>query len=451
MDRSMRTTRRVFLRTAAAAPLVLPAVLRAAQTAPNEQITVGMIGTGRQSRGLVGHFLARSRVVAVCDVDTTRREDLRQRVNTHYTTYPDQGTADCAAYTDFEHLLARKDIDAVCIATPDHWHALITLAALKAGKDVYCEKPLTHNISESVAVMKAVDAYGRILQTGSMQRSSREFRVACELARNGAAGRIERIECSFGDPAIDCDLPEEPLEPGLDWNLWLGPAEYRPYHSELSPRGIHDHWPNWRRYRQYGGGAVADWGAHHLDIAQWALGMDDSGPVAVLPPEKRGAKRGARLVYANGVEVVHKDGFGVHIFGTEGEILVNRGKFWFIREGKTVAKFTQREDGGTLDSALSKAEREYLKDAKVQLYRVRDNHIGDFLEAMRTRRKPITHEGVGARSAICCHLLNLVYYYGQPIKWNPATCTFADGSGDPRWLSGSRRDYRKQAGQTAGA
>lgn len=437
------TSRRTFLKSAAAVPLILPSALRAASVLPNDRITIGMIGTGRQSRGLLGHFLARSQVVAVCDVDTTRRENARQRINDHYRRYPDQGPADCAAYTDFEALLAREDIDAVCVATPDHWHTLITLAALRAGKDVYCEKPLTHDISESVAVMKAVEANGRILQTGSQQRSSREFRVACELARNGAVGRIERIECSFGDPVIDCDLAEEPLEPGLDWNLWLGPAAYRPYHSELSPRGMHDHWPNWRRYREFGGGMVADWGAHHLDIAQWALGMDDSGPVEVLPPADKGGKRGASLIYANGVQVWHKNGFGVHIFGTDGEIRVNRGKFWLIRDGETIARFTQREDGGTLDSKLSLAERECLQDATVQLYRVRDNHIGDFLEAMRTRQKPITHEQIGARSSICCHLMNLAYYYGRPIKWDPARCTFADGSGDPDWLTGSRRDYRQ--------
>ena len=134
------------------------------------------------------------------------------------------GTSDCAAYNDFREIIARKDIDAVCIATPDHWHAIPTLAALRSGKDVYCEKPLTHNIHEAVEVLKAVDANGRVLQTGSMQRSSNEFRVACELVRNGVIGEIEKVECSFGDPGRPCDLPEEATEPGLDWNLWCGPA-----------------------------------------------------------------------------------------------------------------------------------------------------------------------------------------------------------------------------------
>lgn len=438
----MKTSRRTFLKAAATVPLIIPSSVWAADTSPNRRLTMGFIGMGVQSRGLLNQFMYRSQVLAVCDVDTTRREDAKNQVDEFYTNNPTYGKPGCATYTDFEELLARKDIDAVCIATPDHWHALITLAALKAGKDVYCEKPLTHCISESVEVMKAVAANQRILQTGSMQRSSREFRVACELARNGMVGKIERIECSFGDPGRPCTLPEEPMEPGLDWNMWLGPAAVRPYSSVLSPRGLHSHWADWRAYREFGGGMVCDWGAHHLDIAQWALGRDESGPVEVLPPETPNAKRGACLVYDDGIRVYHKNGFGVDIFGTEGRIQVNRGRFNFSRGEETIARFTQREDGGTLESKLTVVERDILKDAKVQLYRVRENHVTDFIEAVQSRKKPITHEGVGARSAICCHLVNLVYYHGQPIKWNPAACTFAEGSGNPEWLNDSRRNYR---------
>jgi len=340
-------------------------------------------------------------------------------------------------------MLARKDIDAICIATPDHWHAITTLDAFRAGKDVYCEKPLTHDISESVAVIKNVDIQGRILQTGSHQRSKWEFRVACELARNGMIGKIERIECSFGDPGKPCDLPEEKMEEGLDWNRWIGPAPMRPYNSILSPRGTHNHFPAWRTYKEYGGGMVCDWGAHHLDIAQWALGMDDSGPVKVIPPDDPNAKRGTRLVYANGIEVIHKDGFGVHMFGTEGQIMVNRGKFCFILGNKTIAKWTQREDGGSLESKLTLVEKNYLADAKIRLYKVRDCHPGDFLECVRSRKKPITHEGVGGRSAICCHLINLAYWHRQTMQWDPTNFAFTNKTGNPAWLEGSRRDYKK--------
>jgi len=444
----MKVTRRSFLKSSVVVPMILPSAVWAAETSPNEQIRVGFIGMGKQSDHLLNHFMFRSQVVAVCDVDTTRRENAQKKVDDFYTRYPDRGSAGCKVYVDYEELLTQKDIDAVCIATPDHWHAENIIRALRAGKDVYCEKPLTHDISQAVQVMKEVDVQKRILQTGSMQRSMREFRVACELVRNGVIGKISRIECSFGVPGIPCDLPEEPMEPGLDWNRWLGPAPMRPYNSILSPRGVHNHYPKWRDYREYGGGMVTDWGAHHLDIAQWALGMDESGPVKILPPEDKNAKCGAHLIYANGVEVIHKAGNNVQMFGSEGEIQVNRGQFTFIRGGETIAKFTKREDGGSLESNLRIAEKEYLKDAKIRLYKTEDGHVGDFLECVKSRKKPITHEIIGSRTVICCHLMNLAYYHGQPIQWDPAKCCFAGGTGDPQWLSGSRRDYKNAIEKT---
>jgi predicted dehydrogenase len=276
-----------------------------------------------------------------------------------------------------------------------------------------------------------------------MQRSSKEFRIACELVRNGAIGKVTHVECSFGDPGIPCDLPEEPMEPGLDWNLWLGPAPMRPYNSILSPRGMHDNFPRWRSYREYGGGMVTDWGAHHLDIAQWGLGMDASGPVEILPPATPDAKRGAKLVYANGVTVEHKDGFGVHFYGTEGEVQVNRGRFTFKRGNEMIASFTgdkkkEEEKKTSCAAQVQKAEKAFLENAKIKLY-ISKNHISDFMECVASRKKPITSEQVGARSAICCHLMNLAYYHGQKIKWNPKKFAFTGGTGDPKWLT---RDYR---------
>jgi predicted dehydrogenase len=440
----MQSTRRSFLKSTAASvavPFILPSHIWAAQTPPNSRLTMGFIGLGTQSRHLLGVFLGHeTQVVAVCDVDKNRREDAQKRVDQHYAERKQAGK--CEAYGDFREIINRKDIDAVCIATPDHWHAFITLAALRAGKDVYCEKPLTHNIHEAIEVIKAVDANKRVLQTGSMQRSMKEFRVACELVRNGAIGKLQRAECSFGDPGVPCNLPEEAAEPGLDWDLWQGPALVRPYNSTLSPRGLHQHFPNWRNYREYGGGMVTDWGAHHLDIAQWGLGMDASGPVEILPPARAGAKRGAKLVYANGVTVEHKDGFGAHFYGTEGEVKVNRGSFQFKRGDEVIASFVgdkEKEPGTSCAAQVQKAERAYLQDAKIKLY-VSGNHITDFMECVASRKKPITSEQVGGRSAICCHLMNLAYYYGQNIKWDPNRLAFADGAGDPKWLT---RDYRE--------
>ena len=290
----MNPTRRNVIKAVATMPFILPSRIWAAETPPSDRLGVGFIGMGIQSRGLLKSFLYEDvQVLAVCDVDTTRREAARQKVDEHYAALPATGRPGCAAYDDFRELLDREDIDVVCIATPDHWHAIITLAALRAGKDVYCEKPLTHNIHEAIEVMKAVDANGRVLQTGSMQRSMKEFRVACELVRNGAIGKVERILCSFGDPAVPCDLPEEPMEFGLDWDMWLGPAPMRAYSSVLSPRGLHDHFPDWRLYREYGGGMVTDWGAHHLDIAQWGARHGRQRP-------GRGASAGAGRREARG-------------------------------------------------------------------------------------------------------------------------------------------------------
>ncbi len=440
----MKSTRRSFLKAAAASvsvPFILPSHVWGAETKPNSRVTMGFIGMGTQNNGLLGGFLGQdTQVLAVCDVDTTRRENAKKRVEEHYANHKVEG-AKCDAYNDFREIINRKDIDAVCIATPDHWHAIITLAALRAGKDVYCEKPLTHNIHEAIEVIKAVDANKRVLQTGSMQRSSKEFRIACELVQNGCIGKVQRVECAFGDPGRPCDLKEEPAEPGLDWNFWLGPAPVRPYNSELSPRGLHRHFPNWRNYREYGGGMVTDWGAHHLDIAQWGLGMDDSGPVEILPPERRNARRGAKLVYANGVTVEHKDGFGVHFYGTEGEVRVNRGRFSFKRGDEVIASFVgdrEKEQGTSCAAQVQKAERAFLADAKIKLY-VSGNHLTDFMNCVASRKKPITSEQVGGRSAICCHLMNQAYYNGQKIKWDPAKMAFADGTGDPKWLT---RDYR---------
>jgi len=439
----MQTSRRNFLIQVAAlsvAPLILPSSVWAAKKKPNDLITMGFIGMGKQNRYLLESFLQRKQVcvVAVCDVDTTRRDAALRQVTEYYKAHPERSAPECKAYNDFREITGRSDIDAVCIATPDHWHTIPTLAALESGKDVYCEKPLTHNIHESLAVMKAVKKHKRILQTGSMQRSMEEFRVACELVRNGAIGKVRHVECSFGAPGIPCDLPEEAMEPGLDWNMWIGPGPMRPYNSVLSPRGVHDHYPNWRTYKEYGGGAVCDWGAHHVDIAQWGLGMDESGPEEVHPPEDPKAQSGAVLVYKDGIRVIHTSGFGADFFGEEGEVKVNRGQFEFWLKGKKVAGFTKREDGGSLSSALSFVQKEYLKDPKVKLYESGD-HIKNFLECVESRKRPITDEIVGGRSAICCHLFNQSYYNHAVIKWNPKKMCFAKDGGDPKWLTENYR------------
>jgi len=424
-------SRRRFLKAssvAAAAPFILPSHVWSAETPPNDRIAIGHIGMGTQNRGLMGGTLGRRdcQVVAVCEVEPERRAAAQKTANDRYAKDRESGSyKGCDAYNDFRELLARKDLDAVVIATPDHWHALISVAAADAGKDIYCEKPLCQSIHEARAMVNAVRRNQRVFQTGSMQRSSREFRIACELVRNGVLGKIHTVDVDVGGPAKWCDLPEQQLPAGTDWNLWLGPAALRGYNDVLCPKGVHTHFPAWRNYREYGGGGVTDWGAHHFDIAQWGLGMDDSGPIEVIPATQPNAGSGVKLKYADGTIVNHGGGGGVVFHGPKGRILVNRGKFemWLGDEQKA-------EDMGALGGLAA----EYLNDKSVRLYES-SNHIGDWVGCIRSRKKPICDVEIGARTVTVCHLVNLSYYHNNAaMKWDPAREQFVGGTGDPTWL-----------------
>jgi len=428
-------TRRSFLKTAlvaGTAPLVLRSGLFAAEAAPSKQITLGFIGIGAQGSGLLGACLPRAdfRVLAVSDVDGTRRGLARKKVEAHYAKAAKSGDyKGCDDYADFRELLARPDIDAVVIATPDHWHALIAIAAANAGKDIYCEKPMAHTILEGRAMVNAVRANRRIFQLGSMQRSMGEFRAACELIRNGVIGKVAKVDAAVGGPPVFCNLPEETMEPGLDWDLWLGPAPLRPYNSILSPRGFPKGFPDWRRYREYGGGGVCDWGAHHFDIVQWAFGFDDSGPVEFFPTADPKGESGVRWRYATGLEVTHQKGNGITFYGNQGKIYVNRRKFQLWLGDKLKAE--------TMDD-YSPLLKELLPPNAVRLYRS-TNQIADWVKCMKSRELPVCDVETGQRSATVCNLANLTYFNQKIIKWNPATESFVDRTGEASWLT---RDYR---------
>jgi predicted dehydrogenase len=257
----------------------------------------------------------------------------------------------------------------------------------------------------------------RVFQTGSMQRSSKEFRTACELVRNGRIGKVKQVIVDVGPPSRPCDLPEEPMEPGLNWDMWLGPAPSRPYNSVLSPRGVHQHFPDWRNYREYSGGMMTDWGAHHFDIAQWGLGMDDSGPVEIIPPEDPKATRGVRYLYANGVEMIHGDSGGVLFIGTEGKILVNRGKF---------------------EATPSSLADEPLGANAIRLYNSY-SHTKDFLDCMRSRKKPICDVEIGCRSVTVCLLGNLAYWHHRRLRWDPVKEEFDGDKEANEWLDRPKR------------
>ena len=419
-------TRRSFLQTVSTAALAAPTLISSTAWAagkkllPGDRIVMGFIGVGTQGRGLLSGFLRskETQVVAVCDVDTTRRENAKKTVEDYYAKQTDRGAyKGCAVYEDFHDVIARKDIDAVCIATPDHWHAIPVVLAAKARKDIYCEKPLSLTIYEARAMAKAVRKYNCVFQTGSMQRSSSEFHKACELVRNGRIGKVQQVLVDVGAPSKWCDLPEEAMEPGLDWNFWLGPAPLRPYNSVLSPRGVHKHFPDWRNYREYSGGMMTDWGAHHFDIAQWGLGMDDSGPVEIIPPADPKVTKGLKYIYANGVEVIHGDGGGITFIGTEGKILVNRGKFQATPE--SLANDPIPENG-------------------VHLYKS-TNHQNDFLQCVRSRKRPICDVEIGCRSVTVCHLGNLAYWNHRRLKWDPVKEKFVGDKEANTWLNPPKR------------
>jgi predicted dehydrogenase len=427
MNGKRRMNRRQFLGTsmaAAAAPLIISSsALGDERKKPaSERLNLGFIGVGKQGRGLLGGFLSQKdvQVVAVCDVDTNRRQNARKMVEDRYAAQIKSGQyRGCAAFNDFRELLARKDINAVVIATPDHWHAIPVLEACRANKDIYCEKPLSLTINEAKLMIDMARKHKRVFQTGSQQRSSKEFLQACELVRSGKIGKVRSVHVNVGAPSVPCNLPEEKLEEGLDWDRWLGPAPRRPYNSVLAPRGVHNHFPNWRLYREYSGGMMTDWGAHHFDIAQWGLGMDESGPIEIIPPKDPKATTGLRYLYSNGVEMIHGPGSrGVRFVGADGEITVDRG--YIMSKPAEILKIQ-------------------LTDKDVRLYRS-TNHQRDWLDCIRTRRAPICDVEIGARSVTVCHLGNLAYWNNRRLRWDPKSWRFVGEDGDNKWLDRERRD-----------
>ncbi|HWE38716.1 MAG TPA: Gfo/Idh/MocA family oxidoreductase [Isosphaeraceae bacterium] len=422
-------TRRGFLGRSAAAlavPTIVPASAlgRAGRLAPSERISLGFIGVGKMNGGHLRHFLGRDevQVVAVCDVDTKRREHAKGLVEEKYGKAKDKGGdfKGCGASNDFRELLARKDIDAVVIATPDHWHAIPVIEACKAKKDIYCEKPLSLTIREAKAMIDAVRKHDVVFQTGSQQRSEFDgkFRKACEYVRSGRIGKVQVVHVGVGGPSHPCDLPGEPLEPGLDWDRWLGPAPDRPYNSVLSPRGVHNHFPNWRSYREYSGGGMTDFGAHHFDIAQWGLDMDKSGPVEVIPPDDERAEIGVKYRYANGVEMIHGGPSGITFVGTHGLIAVDRDR---------------------LESVPASILKEPLHDGDVHLFQSPGHHQ-NWVDCIRSRKLPICDVEIGARSVTVCHLGNLVYWHRRRLRWDPQAWQFVGDSEANTWLDRDRRD-----------
>jgi predicted dehydrogenase len=426
----MRRTRRDFLRLSAAwaagtaaAPSIIPcsAFGAAGKTAPSDRVAVGLIGMGKMMWSHLRGCLSSEevQVVALCDVERNRLKVCSDLVKEAYSQRFGADYKGVAVYRDFRELLARPDIDAVMIATPTNWHAIQAVEAMKAGKDVYCEKPLALTIREAQAIAEAARRYGRIFQVGSQQRSDYNFRFACELVRNGAIGKLKRVHVNVGGPAVECYLPAQPVPESLDWDLWLGPAPLRPYHAELAPQDNYAVFPHWRNYRDYCNGGLYDFGAHHFDIAQWGLGMDGNGPVEILPPEHSDFKR-LTFLYADGTPMTHGGASGnaaVEFVGESGTVRVNRG---FL---ETDPPELLRHKWGAGD---------------LRLYESLD-HKANWLDGIRTRQPCICTADIGLSTIAVCSLASIAYRMNEPLKWNPKAMDFVGNPAAGRLLSRSLR------------
>lgn len=407
-------SRRGFLATVAAGS-VAPAFVPSRCFGANEKVTLGFIGVGGQGKGNLGGFLKHANVAAVCDVDSKRLADALGVV--------EKAGGRAEGYADYRKLLERKDIDAVVISTPDHWHALPTVHACAAGKDVYVEKPLSLTIAEGRVMVDAARKHKRIVQTGSQQRSDTKFRRACELVRSGMIGQVEKVLVGIpnvnfsGPPVADGTAPPE-----LDYNFWLGPARERPYNAKRT------HY-NFRFFWDYSGGQMTNFGAHHIDIAQWGLGTDDTGPVSVegtaeYHPEKWyevSMKCRVTHRYANGVEMIVGQGQrdipdGTTFVGTKGTLFVNRG----------VLKTTPEEIASSTEPT------------SVSLYESASHHR-NFLDCVKSRQAPICDVEIGHRSATICHLGNIACRLQRKLVWDPVGEKFVGDEEASREIS---RAYR---------
>ena len=420
------TSRRDFLKSAAIAgaavafPTIVPSTVFG-QNAPSNRINMGLIGMGLMMGGHQGHMCSRPdvQVLAVCDVDRKKREGAKKAVEGAYARRSTSGSyKGCEAYIEFDKIIERTDIDAVVVVTPDHWHAAISVAAMRSGKDVYVQKPMTLTIREGRIMSDVSRQYGAILQVGSQQRSERAFRRACEIVRNGWIGKVHTIYTELGEFAPPQTLPEEPIPDGFDYDRWLGPTPWYPYNRR---RVEGNYGGGWRCFWDYGSRKNGDWGAHHFDIIQWALGMDDSGPVEFIPKGYEGTQWQTHI-YADGTKVLRnhpvKNGQMIQFIGDKGEVLVSRGD----RLETTPAELKDRP----------------LGPSDIKLYESRQ-HEDNWVQCMKTRKAPICPAEIGHRTATICHLSGIAERLKRPLKWDPVKEEIIGDPAASRWMDRPRR------------
>lgn len=428
-------SRRTFLKRSllsgvglVALPTIVPSSVVFGKNLPSNRINIGAIGMGRIS---LGHDVAEVikhddvRIIAVCDLDRGRAEYGKKFVEDYYAKKYGKQTVDVAMYENYEELLANKDIDGVLVSTPDHWHAKISIDAVRAGKDVYCQKPTSLTIEEGRLMSNAVNATGRIFQIGSQQRSMPQFRIACELVRNGRIGDVKTIEVRLpGDPAGGDPTPM-PIPDGFNYEKWLGQTPYVPYTVDrVHPQSGYDR-PGWLRCEQFGAGMITGWGAHHFDIVNWALGTEYTGPVEVYGTAKF-ATGGlwdvhgdyhTEMVYSNGTVVTGttesaEKPNGVLFTGTEGWIFVSRGDYTATANDPvtTTSPALQASDPKILQSEIGPNE--------IHLMRSEEQHL-NWLESMRTRQPNIAPAEVAHRACSACLLQHIAMKLQRRLKWDP--------------------------------
>ena len=427
-----RRTRRQFLADAgkglavAGFPAIVPSSVLGAFS-PGNRINIGAIGTGRISRGhdLPGIWqYDTARIMAVCDLDARRAQDAVTLVNGYYGRQTGKPYSGVTAYTSYRELLANKDVDAVVISTPDHWHALIAIDAVAAGKDVYLQKPASLTIAEGRALSDAVHRSGRIFQIGSQQRSTVQFRVAAELVRNGRIGQLKTVEIGLpGDPSGD-DEPPMPVPKNLDYDAWLGSTPVVPYtEKRVHPQEGYDR-PGWLRCEQFGAGMITGWGAHHLDSAHWAMDAEYTGPIEVWGtaefPKKglwdvHGPFR-TEANYANGVHMIVSGDFpnGLKFIGTDGWIFVSRGNET-VTASDPVAKL---KDPQALAASDPRILTSVVAPDGVHLYESKEHH-GNWLECIRSRKQTIAPVEVAHRACSACLIHHMAMKLKRKLYWDP--------------------------------
>jgi predicted dehydrogenase len=396
---------------------------------PNERLVMGAIGIGSpQSRGRAIYNDARKssagvQYIAACDVDASHLANALEMMKK-------DGFGDAKGHKDYRELLDNKDIQAVTIATPDHWHALVAVEALRKGKDVYCEKPLTLTVAEGQKLVKVAKETGRVFQVGSQQRSDRRFRLACELVRNGRIGKVKLVETRIGgiDPAGVGPFKKAPVPAGLDWDFWLGPAPK----VEFIPQRCHY---EFRWWYDYSGGKMTDWGAHHNDIAQWGLGMDGSGPVSVEAVGYADPRPDCYNVHTDFI-VRYRYGNGTQLLCTSGG---ENGIRFVGEDGRWI--FVSR---GAIKASDQKMIDEPLPASSTRLY-YSNNHMGNFLECVKTRKPTICPAEVGFRSVTVCHIGVIALRTGKKLKWDPVTERFDDDEANKMLSRPMRGPWRLEA------